>query len=234
MEPAWRLDEISHAGSEHLDPAFVAGFDDKQGRPDPARDLGALAARGLGEGSTVVDLGAGTGQFALPAARRFGRVVAVDVSPAMAGALRRRAEAEGLGNLAVVEAGFLSYEHRGTPADAVHTRNALHQLPDFWKVLALARIAGMLEPGGTLLVHDLVYDCRPAEVEELFAAWFARAATDPAAGYTAADFAEHISNEHSTFSWLFEAMLEAAGFDIEERHFEASVYASYTCTRRSV
>jgi hypothetical protein len=27
MAPSWILDEIAHAGPEHLDPAFVAGFD---------------------------------------------------------------------------------------------------------------------------------------------------------------------------------------------------------------
>ena len=36
----------------------------------------------------------------------------------------------------------------GPPADGVYTRNALHQLPDFWKALALGRIARMLRPGG--------------------------------------------------------------------------------------
>ncbi len=32
-----------------------------------------------------------------------------------------------------VRAEFLSCEHSGPPADAVFTRNAVHQLPDFWK-----------------------------------------------------------------------------------------------------
>jgi hypothetical protein len=49
-----------------------------------------------------------------------------------------------------VRAGFLTYEHTGPLADAVFTRNALHQLPDFWKVLALDRIARVLRPGAVL------------------------------------------------------------------------------------
>ena len=32
------------------------------------------------------------------------------------------------------------YEHGGPPADFVFTRNALHQVPDFWKAIALDRI----------------------------------------------------------------------------------------------
>lgn len=78
------IDELAHAGPEHLDPAFVAGYDRKQGYPDPAEDLAVLAAHGLAGTSTVVDIGAGTGRFALAAARRFGHVTAVDVSPATA------------------------------------------------------------------------------------------------------------------------------------------------------
>jgi hypothetical protein len=32
----WMIDELAHAGPEHLDAAFVAGYDRKQGYPDPA------------------------------------------------------------------------------------------------------------------------------------------------------------------------------------------------------
>ena len=85
------IDELAYAGPEHLDAAFVAGFDRKQGYPDPADDLDVFAAQGLGADSSVVDLGTGTGQFALAAARRFGHVTAVDVSPAMLELLRERA-----------------------------------------------------------------------------------------------------------------------------------------------
>ena len=143
MTAAWMIDELAHAGDEHLDAAFVAGYDRKQGRPDPAPDIAELRARGLDATSVVVEFGAGTGQFAIPAARVFGRVVAVDVSPAMVGHLRGRATA----GLTVVRAGFLSYEHTGPTADGVYTRHALHQLPDFWKALALHRIAGIAAPG---------------------------------------------------------------------------------------
>ena len=115
------IDELAHAGPEHLDPDFVAGYDRKQGYPDPAEDLDAFAAHGLGPASSVVDLGAGSGQFALAAARRFGHVTAVDVSPAMVAVLRERSAAAGLANLECVRAGFLGYHPSGPPADAVYT-----------------------------------------------------------------------------------------------------------------
>ena len=97
MSKPWMLDELAHTGPEHLDPDFVAGFDRKQGYPDSAADLEALRERGIGPASTVV--GAGTGQFALAAAPRAGRVVAVDISPAMLAVLEQGAATAGLANI---------------------------------------------------------------------------------------------------------------------------------------
>lgn len=232
MPVSWMIDELDHAGPEHLDADFVAGFDDKQGRPDPHEDLSVLAAHGLGRTSTIVDFGAGTGQFALSAARQFGTVIAVDVSPVMLEMLRRRAASEGLRNLNIVQAGFLSYQHVGPPADAVYTRNALHQLPDFWKALALCRISAVMRPAGVLQIHDLIYDFQPSEAPDVFARWLDGAATDGSRGYTRDDFVEHIRTEHSTFRWLFEPMLDAAAFDIVDVAFRLSVYGTYTCLKR--
>ena len=232
MTKPWMLDELAHAGPEHLDLDFVAGYERKQGYPDPAEDLAVLAAHGLNETSIVVDLGAGTGRFALAAARRFGRVTAVDISPAMLEYLRDRAATAAVTNLACVQAGFLSYQHAGPPADAVYTRNALHQLPDFWKAVALDRIGRMLRPGGVLRLHDLIYDFQPSQAEEVFGRWLDGAADDPAEGYTSADFAEHIRTEYSTFRWLLEPMLTVAGFEIVSADFSGSVYGAYSCRKR--
>jgi len=232
MTKPWMLDELAHAGPEHLDPDFVVGYERKQGYPDPAEDLAVLAAHGLNETSTVVDLGAGTGRFALAAARRFGQVTAVDISPAMLQLLRERAAAAAVTNVACVQAGFLSYQHAGSPADAVYTRNALHQLPDFWKAVALDRISTMLRPGGVLRLHDLIYDFQPSEADTVFQRWLDNAADDPARGYTSADLAEHIRTEHSTFRWLVEPMLAATGFEIVTADFSGSAYGAYTCRKR--
>jgi ubiquinone/menaquinone biosynthesis C-methylase UbiE len=232
MAKSWMIDELAHAGPEHLDLRFVAGYDQKQGYPDPTEDLSVFAAHGLTRTSTVVDLGAGTGRFALPSARQFGHVTAVDVSPVMLTLLGDRAAAAGLTNLDCVQAGFLSYSHVGPPADGVYTRNALHHLPDFWKGLALERIARMMRPGGVLRIHDLIYDFQLSEADQVFERWFAHAVDDPALGYTRADLAEHIRTEYSTFRWLFEPMLVAAGFEIATAEFGGSVYGAYTCVKR--
>ena len=230
------LDELSHAGPEHLDAGFIAGFDRKQGYPDPEADITAFEAHGLDGTSAIVDFGAGTGQFAIPAARRFGRVIAVDVSPTMLAALQAKAATTATADetrLRCVRGGFLSYSP-ADPVDGVYTRNALHQLPDFWKVIALRRIAGMLRPGGALRLLDLIYDFEPGEADAVFGGWLANAATDPAEGYTAADYAEHIRTEHSTFRWLLEPMLAATGFEVTDVSYERRLYGAYTCVKAGV
>jgi SAM-dependent methyltransferase len=235
MDEMWMLDELAHAGPEHFDAEFIAGFDRKQGYPDPESDIAAFEAHGLGAASAVVDFGAGTGQFAIPAARRFGRVIAVDVSAAMLGALRAKAgdkaeAAAGEGGLEYARGGFLSYSPGGL-VDGVYTRNALHQVPDFWKVIALRRIADMLRPGGVLRLLDLIFDFGPGEAAAVFGDWFGQAADNPADGYTAADYAEHIRTEDSTFRWLLEPMLAATGFEVTDVSYERRLYGAYTCVK---
>ena len=232
MDKPWLLDESAHAGPEHFDSGLVSGYDRKQGYPDPTEDIDLFARYGLGPTSVILDLGAGTGQFSLAAARRFGRVRAVDVSGRMLGLLRDRAAAANLANLDCIQAGFLSYQHDGPPADGVYTRNALHHLPDFWKAIALNRLAGIMRPGAVLRIHDLIYDFQPSGAEEILDQWLDHAAEDPAEGYTRADFAVHIRDEHSTFRWLFEPMLAASGFEIVTADFRRDVYGAYTCVKR--
>ena len=222
--PAWQLDELLHAGPEHLDPDYVAGYDEKS-PTDWTDDLAKLSVLGIGAGSTVVDLGAGTGAFALAVAPLIARVVAVDVSDAMVDAMRRQ-------GLEAVHAGFLTYEHEGDPPAAVFSRNALHHLPDFWKAVALERVARMLRPGGVFLLRDIVYSFEPGDADDALAGWLASAPVDPAKGWTTAQLAEHVREEHSTFTWLLEPILERVGFEIHERWLSADrAFASYTCVR---
>ena len=225
------LDELALAGPEHLDPAYVAGYDRKAAF-DPADDLAELQGLGLDETATLVDFGAGTGTFAVAAAEVCRRVVAVDVSPAMTAAIRGRVARFGLLNVEVVRAGFVGYRHEGPPADFVYTRNALHHLPDFWKAIALERLASVLRPGGILRLRDLVYACEPGEAEEVVSAWLDDAAEQPEDGWTRAEREEHVRDEFSTFSWLLEPMLERAGFEIERAAFRAGIYADYACRKR--
>ncbi len=227
----WYLDDLRYVGDEHLDPGYVAGYDTKA-QFDPGEDIEILTAAGIGPHSTVVDLGAGTGTFAVALAPRVAEVIAVDPSPEMTGQILRRVDEASLDNVSVQRAGFLSYEHAGPPADAVFTRNSLHQLPDFWKVTALRRIAAILHPGGILRLRDLVFDFETNDVDAAVDAWLELAADDPAVGYTAPEFVEHLRGEFSTFTWLLEPMLQRSGFEIVDKDSTIGIYTAYTCRRR--
>ena len=230
MVNEWWLDELGHAGREHLDDAYVVGYERKAGF-DPAVDVELLTRLGLGSGSTVIDFGAGVGAFTVAVAQRCREVIAVDVSPAMTARLRERVAQADLDNVTIVEAGFLSYEHPGAPVDLVYSRNALHQLPDFWKGIALRRLADTLRPGGILRLRDLVYDFDPSDADERIDAWLSGAVSDPAIGWTRPELAEHVRIEFSTYSWLLESLLERTGFEILDRDYRGSIYGAYTCRR---
>lgn len=229
----WLLDELSRAGRENLDPAHVARYDDIMDA-DALEEVRLLESGGvLDASSTVVDLGAGTGQFTLAAATRCSRVVAVDVSPVMLARLRDNVRARALTNVDVVSAGHLKYQHEGPPADLIYSRYALHHLPDFWKAVALSRMAAMLRPGGALRLWDAVYSFEPHEWRERLDAWMNDLpVTSADNGWVQADVAEHIRDEDSTFTWLLEPMLQRAGFRIAEAEYaDSRVFARYLCTK---
>jgi SAM-dependent methyltransferase len=221
----WQLDERTHAGPEHLDPVYVADYDAKA-QLDLEAALELLRRHGLDDRATLVDLGCGTGLLAAAAASEAGRVVGVDPSSAMLEAARRRDAA-----VEWVEAGFLTYEHEGDPPQLVHSRHALHHLPDFWKGVALARVHALLAPGGVLVLRDLVYDFEPVEADRRIEGWLAGAAPIPAEGWTRSELEGHVRDEHSTFAWLLEPLLTHAGFEILERDVRGRIYATYVCRR---
>lgn len=229
----WLLDEMSHAGRENLDPAHVARYDGIMDG-DAEEEVKLLEGTGvLTASSTVIDLGAGTGQFTVAVAPRCSRVIAVDVSPVMLHRLQDNIRRRGVANADAVLAGHLTYEHRGAPVDVIYSRYALHHLPDFWKAVALSRMAHMLRPGGVLRLWDAVYNFQPQEWRQRLEAWMNELPVTTADnGWVRADIAEHIRDEHSTFTWLLEPMLERAGFRVAHADYSPSgVFAQYLCTK---
>jgi ArsR family transcriptional regulator len=112
----------------------------------------------LDEGWTVGDLGCGTGQVSESLAPFVGRVIAVDDSPAMLAAARRRLG--GLENVEVRSGEIDALPVEAGSLDAALLFLVLHYLPE--PARALAEVARVLKPGGRLLVVDMA----PHEREE--------------------------------------------------------------------
>ena len=212
------LDERSSAGRENLDVDHVARYDDKE---DAAADVEVAILRrfGLDDSSTVIEFGPGTGQFTVAVAPECAAVIAVDVSPAMRARLQVKCAAAGLTNVSIIDAGFLSYEHSGPPADIVYSRYALHHLPDFWKAVAFGKLRAALRTGGILRLWDVVYHFDAADAAERIEAWCATGGTDVTAEWLRTEIEEHARDEHSTFTWLLEPMMVRAGFEIERSEY---------------
>jgi RimJ/RimL family protein N-acetyltransferase/ubiquinone/menaquinone biosynthesis C-methylase UbiE len=225
--PSWWLDELVTIGAENIDPVHVAAYDRKEDAAAEA-EIAVLAELGLGPDSVMIEFGAGTGQLAVRCAPLVARYVAVDPSPLMCRTLQHKAtDAGSPASLEIVQAGFLSYQHSGAPADVVYSRLALHHLPDFWKALALARARSMVRIGGVLRLWDVVFSFPVIEAQERITRW--RDQVEQSAGeWRGSDVDDHLRDEHSTFTWLLEPMIEQAGFRIEDRTYTADgLYASY-------
>ena len=104
-------------------------------------------------GGTAVDYGCGAGRITHAMAEDFERVVGVDVSPEMA-ALAREASAANV-EVKLVDAIEIPLEDGSV--DGVFTSHVLQHLEDRNAVRqALAEMARVLRPGGTVMVHMLL------------------------------------------------------------------------------
>ena len=115
----------------------------------------ALAVSHVPKGSTVLDLGAGTGACALVMARLGHRVTAVDIAPAMLEHLKRRAEAEEL-SIKTLTADVETFTMPCSSVDLVTMRNLLWTLPR--PELLLQNVRKTLRPGGVLMIADGFWD----------------------------------------------------------------------------
>lgn len=223
-------DEMIPVGRDFRSRDVVDAYDayHRRFRNVEAENDAIIASLGLERSQTVADFGSGTGAFALHAARRCAKVHAIDVSKAMLDYTAWKAEGEGVTNIVCHHAGFLTYVHTDPPLDAITSSMALHHLPDFWKQKALARLHGMLRPGGRLLVADVVFS--EQQYETRIARWIeqmtARFGPD-----MAADLTRHVCTEYSTFAWIMDGLLLRAGFRIDHVEHTDGVLARYVCSK---
>lgn len=127
--------------------------------------LGLLAL--LDAGWTVGDLGCGTGQLAGSLGPFVGRVIAVDDSPAMLAAARRRLA--GAANVEVRSGRLEALPVDDGQLDAALLFLVLHHLGEPGAVLG--EVARVLRPGGRLLVVDMMPHDREEYRREMGHVW---------------------------------------------------------------
>jgi len=123
------------------------------------------AARLVPRGLRAVDVGTGTGAFALELARLGLHVVAVDRSARMLAAARSRLDAAGAGAVELRPGDAAALPLRDGEVDAAFAHMALQYLPA--PADALREMARVVRPGGTVVVADFTSHEREWMREEL-------------------------------------------------------------------
>ena len=125
------------------------------GYPQQAQRVRAVQALVLRPGDTVVDVCCGTGlNFPLlqEAIGTEGRIIGVDLTDAMLARAQDRVEANGWGNVSLVQSDAAAFEFP-SEVDAILSTYALSQVPDCAAVIAHG--AAALSEGGRCVVLDL-------------------------------------------------------------------------------
>lgn len=229
--PLWQYDEFRQVGVDYEDPSEVEVYDARHAkfRDVDAECASILDAIGVTPQSVVVEIGTGTGAFAIHAARCCAHVYAVDVSTFMLEATRSKADRAELQNITTCHAGFLTYDHQGLPADAIVTSMAFHHLPDFWKGIALDRMNQMLKPGGLLYIHDVIF--AKDDVATNISRWIDKLGSI-GGQQLGEEVATHIREEFSTFDWIMDGLLERSGFRVLSKNMEEGVIGTYLCEKK--
>ena len=105
-------------------------------------------ALGLPSEGTVLDVGSGTGFYVDDVAPRAGRVVGLDVQPAMHAYYREKGVPE---NVRLVTASGDAFPLAAASVDAAYATMTYHELP---RVRTLAELARVLVDGGRVVLAD--------------------------------------------------------------------------------
>ncbi len=107
-------------------------------------------ARLVPEGARVLDCAAGTGLFALAAARRADSVLCTDLSQAMLSRAEKKARKQGLSNICFAVRDLTALPEGNGGFDVVIAANVLHLLPE--PETAVRELWRVTAPGGRLIL----------------------------------------------------------------------------------
>lgn len=230
--PNWYYEE-KQPGVDYLDPEIAQTYDDEHQKfrnfPEEAKKI--VKVLGIKPDDTVIDFGCGTGGIALNLAKYCNKVICVDISREMLDVLENKAKKQNINNIETYHAGFLTYNHKGQDkVDKIVSMAALHHLPDFWKSVALFKMAEILKPGGKLYLFDVTFTFNIQDHQKALEGMIKTMRS--AAGDSMADETEvHIRDEFSTYDWIMEGLLEKTGFSIDSKETESGNLVEYVCSK---
>jgi ubiquinone/menaquinone biosynthesis C-methylase UbiE len=227
----WYYDEFKQIGVDYTDLEEVQAYDLRMRRLRniESESNSIIDFLGIKNTDLLLEIGTGTGELALEFSAHCRKVVAIDVSKTMIEFAKMKAESQKKTNVQFYNAGFLTYDNYNEPFDVIVTQLALHHLPDYWKMIALRRIYGMLKEGGKFYLRDVVF---PSMIHD-YDSYFDKIITDlqKSAGEEIAKETEiHIRDEFSTLDWIMEGLLKNAGFCIESVKCDGFI-AGYLCKK---
>ncbi|HEV2520866.1 MAG TPA: class I SAM-dependent methyltransferase [Candidatus Acidoferrales bacterium] len=125
-------------------------------RVQEAERLAERAAAGLANADKLlaIDVACGPGTFTRPLARRVGRAIGADLTPAMVEKARAEAARDGITNIEFVCADVYSLPFSDGAAGIVSCGYAFHHMTD--PARALAEMARVLQRGGRLAITDII------------------------------------------------------------------------------
>lgn len=98
---------------------------------------------------------------------------------------------------------------------------------------APARMLALLRAGGVLRLWDVAYNYDPVTAEEQIEAWCSTGGSTVEAEWSRAELEEHVRDEHSTYTWLLEARVQRAGFEIRAAEYsDGGIDAKYVLLAR--
>jgi arsenite methyltransferase len=162
-------------------PAALAGYrpEDVSGLPEEAAGSSfgcgnPVAFANVQEGDVVLDLGSGAGMDLLLAARKVGpagRVIGVDMTPAMIAQARRSVAAAGLTNVDVRQGLIEELPVDSASVDWVISNCVINLSPE--KARVFSEIHRVLKPGGRISIADIVAQELPKALQESASAYVA-------------------------------------------------------------
>ena len=158
----------------------------------------------LKTGSTLLDIGIGTGNLASKFLESGNKVIGVDQSEEMLNVCKEKHPA-----IEVRKGHFLALPLMDHSVDGIVSSYALHHLPDDQKLLALKEMNRILRPGGQICIADLMF-VDQAHREHVLQAYQKKGNTE--AVYAIED--EYYADRSILIEWL-----SKHGYDVETYQF---------------